>query len=270
MILFIYLLKLIFCCGFEPMNQLSAGTVKKSDTLKIWSICADRISADPLGHFYILSGNSLVKYSPEGDSTYSWSEPITGPITMIDSGDPMRLLLYQKAFNLLRFLNNRLSPLIEPVRLDDLGLTTPLAFATSRQGGFWVLDGSTFRIKLVDKQLKTVLESKPLDLPPNPDRLIYRLIESGDHLFLHIPDQEIQVFDLFASLVKQVPLKSPGFNIYRNTIVLVFFDKITIWTDPVTPGETLYSHPGADIRDAFVFQNKLLIRTPDQVILMTR
>ena len=44
---------------------------------------------------------------------------------MIDTGDPMRILVYQKDFNLLRFLNNRLASLSGLIRLDDLGLTYP-------------------------------------------------------------------------------------------------------------------------------------------------
>ncbi|MFA5815891.1 MAG: hypothetical protein WC865_09765 [Bacteroidales bacterium] len=269
MTFFISLLRIFLIVGAEPYNQFPADWPEKADTAKVWHIAADRISADPLGQYYIISTGSLVKYDSRGDSAYSWSEPQTGRITMIDTGDPMRILVYQKDFNLLRFLNNRLAPLSGQIRLDDLGLTAPLALAVSRQGGFWVLDGSTFRIRHIDQQLKTVVESVPLNLPSGPDSSGYRMIESGDQILLLIPGQEIQVFDLFANLIKKIPLKVPSFNVYGNRILLVYPDKIVLWKDPVTPEETVFGRSGADIREAFLIQNKLLIRTSDKVILIT-
>ncbi|TSA37652.1 MAG: hypothetical protein D4R64_05520 [Porphyromonadaceae bacterium] len=269
MTFFISLLGIFLGIGSEPLNQFPADRSGKTDTIKVWPIAADRISADPLGQYYIISAGSLVRYDSKGDSAYSWSEPQTGRITMIDTGDPMRILVYQKDFNLLRFLNNRLAPLSGPIRLDDLGLTAPLALAISRQGGFWVLDGSTFRIRHIDQQLKTVVESVPLNLPSGTDSTGFRMIESGDQILLLIPGREIQVLDLFANMIKKIPLKVPSFNVYGNRILLVFPDKIVLWKDPVSPEETLFARSGADIREAFLIQNKLLIRTSDQVILMS-
>ncbi|MCX6225631.1 MAG: hypothetical protein NTV01_12920, partial [Bacteroidia bacterium] len=210
MTFFISLLGIILGTGANPLSQFPASWHEKPDTIKVWNISADRISADPLGQYYIISSGLLVKYDSKGDSAYSWSEPQTGRITMIDASDPMRILVYQKDFNLLRFLNNRLAPFSGLIRLDDLGMTAPLAFAVSRQGGFWVLDGSTFRIRYIDQQLRTLVESEPLNLPSGTDSSEYRMIESGDQILLLLPSREIQVFDLFANLVKKIPLKVPS------------------------------------------------------------
>lgn len=254
----------------NPMNDTPVSGHGISDTIKIWNIAADRISADPLGQCYIVSAGILVKYDARGDSAYSWSEPQSGHITAVDTGDPMRILVYQKDFNLLRFLNNRLAQLSGPVRLDDLGLISPLALAVSHQGGFWALDGTTFRLRYFDQQLKTVLESKPLNLPSGTIAEEYRLIESGDRIFLLVPGREIQVFDLFANLIKKIPLKVPSFNIYGTRILLVYPDRIMLWKDPVTPEVNLFSRSGADIREACLIQNTLLIRTGQKVVLISR
>jgi hypothetical protein len=246
----------------------SVGKPEPSDTLKVWNIPADAISADPIGQFYMVRAGMLTRYDSRGDSVYSWSEPQTGRISLIDSSDPMRILVYQKDFNLLRFLNNRLAPLSGLIRLDDLGMTTPLALATSRQGGFWILDGSTYRIRHIDQQLKTVAESVPVNIPIGPDSLPYRLTESGDRILLLIPDREIQVFDLFANLIKKIPVRVPSFNPSGNRILLVYPDKIVLWKDPVTPVETLFTRVSADIREAFLVQDKLFIRTTARVMLI--
>ena len=268
MILFFSLLEILLGAGSGFLNPFPPDRFEKADTQKIWRMAADGISADQLGQNYIINAGSLVKYDSLGDSAYSWSEPQTGRITLIDTGDPMRVLVYQKDFNLLRFLNNRLAPLSGPIRLDDLQLTAPLALAVSRQGGFWVLDGATCRIRLFDQQMQNLMESVPLNLPAAPDSSGYRLIESGDQLLLLIPGKEILVFDLFANQIKKIPLKASSINVYGNRILLIYPHKITLWKDPVTPEVALFNCFGAVIREACLFQNKLLIRTSDQVILM--
>jgi hypothetical protein len=259
-----------FYLGFFPaatewkVNIPSA----QADTIKVWNLTADRISADPLGQYYIIRAGSLVRYDAQGDSTYSWSEPQSGRITMIDTSDPMRILVYQKDFNLLRFLNNRLAPLADAISLDDMGLTAPLALAVSRQGGFWVFDGSSCRIRLMGRQLETLVESAPLNLPPVADPAGYRLMESGDRVLLLFPGREIQVFDLFANLVRKIPTRAISFHASGDQILLAYPDKISLRKDPVLPEETLFQGYGSDIREAFLFQNKLFIRTHDRVVLL--
>ncbi len=266
----ITLLGLILGFGHPVVGEANICPLSKQDTLKIYDHKTDLISSDPLGQFYLVRENTLVKYSAVGDSVYSWSDPQSGRISLIDTGDPMRLLVYQKDFNLLRFLNNRLAPISGPIRLDDLGITNPLALALARQGGFWVVDGTTFRLKYIDNQYDTKVESEPLNLATANDRIPYRLTESGDQVFLLIPGREIQVFDLFANLIKRIPLKISSMNIYRNLILLVNPDQIALWKDPVTPEDILIRKNGAGFREACLLPDKLLILTREKVLLLTR
>jgi hypothetical protein len=268
MTLLISLLGLLSCPVASLSGQDGAPRPGKTDTVKVWQAGADKIAADPLGQFYLVSDGGLVKYDAQGDSAFSWSEPQTGQITLIETSDPMRILVYQKDFNLLRFLNNRLAVLSGTIRLDDLGIVAPLTFAVARQGGFWVLDGSTFRISQIDLQLKTRVESMPLNLSSGANLSVYRMLESGDQLLLQISGKEILVFDLFANLIKKIPAKATSFNVYGDRILLVYPDRISLWKDPVTPEETLLFRPGADIREACFVQNRLLVRTTDKVLLI--
>ncbi len=264
----ICLLGLMICTIARSPSQNPSNPAVSHDTLKVWNISADRISADPLGQYYIIQAGALVRYDSKGDSAYSWSDPQGGRITFTDTGDPMRILVYQKDFNLLRFLNNRLAPMAGPYRLDDLGLVAPLALAVSLQGGFWVLDGSTYRIRYFDQQLNPGVESQPLNLPVNSGLTGYKLIESGDELYLLIPGKEIQVFDLFTNLIRKIPLQVTSLNVYGNLMLLVYPNRIALWKDPVTPEEILFRSSGMDIREACLFQNKLFIRTSGKVVLI--
>ncbi len=268
MTLFISLLEIFFGLSAEPANSNFFSSLQETDTIKVWTKAAETIAADQLGQFYLVNNGSLVKYDSRGDSAYSWSEPKTGAITRIDAGDPMRILVYQKDFNLLRFLNNRLAPSSGVIRLDDLGITVPLAVASSRQGGFWVVDGTSFRLRQINMQLRTLVESAPLNLPSGKGSTDYRLTESGDQVMLLIPGKEIQVFDLFANLLRKIPLKVPSFNVYANQILLVYPHRITLWKDPVTEEEELVRSREGEFLEACLYQNMMLIRMPQKVILL--
>jgi len=265
-----YILSWLFALVSGPVQPTKNALPVVQDTIKVWQIHADKISIDPLGQYYSVVNGSLTKYDSSGDSVYSWSEPQSGRITSIDTGDPMRILVYQKDFNLLRFLNNRLAPISAAIRLDDLGVTAPLALAISRQGGFWVLDGSTLRIRYFDQQLTSIVESSPLNLPVSQATAEIRMVESGDRILLHIPGKEIQVFDLFANLIKKIPAQASSFSVSGNQILLVYPDRIVRWTNAVTAEEKLVNSSAKNIRDACLFQDKILIRTDDQVILLKR
>jgi hypothetical protein len=247
-------------CGIMP---------EKPDTLRIWRYPASQISADPIGQLYQVREGILVKYDSSGDSIYSWSDPATGRITFTDTGDPMRILVYQREFNLVRFLNNRLAPLSGSLHLDDVGLTSPLALATSRRGGFWVLDGSTLQLKHINQQLNVNFQSSPLILPEGSGTAPIRLIESGDQLMLLIPGREIMVFDLFANFVRKMPVGASAFHPFGKFLVLVYPDRVTLLGDAVSPEQTVLSAPpGESFTDACPAQEKWLIGTAKRVFLI--
>jgi hypothetical protein len=252
--------------GLSPAPAAGA----ESDTLRSWQTPATAISSDPLGQFYIVRGSLVVRYDSNGDSTCSWSEASTGPVTLIDSGDPMRILIYQKDFNLLRFLNNRLAPISEAIRLDDLGISNPLAIAAAREGGFWVLDGFTMRLRHIGPQLNTVVESMPVDLPAGSAAAACRMAEAGDRIYLLLPGLEIRVFDLFANPLKRIPVKAIDFRPYGNSLLLVRPEAVTIRKDPVTEEEPVFLSPGREIRQACLLPQKLLLSTSAGVYLLSR
>jgi hypothetical protein len=251
-------------------NQAVALPTNGADTIRVWNIATEKITTDPMGQHYLVSGGTLIKYDSRGDSVYSWSNPPTGRIVVIDAGDPMRILVYQKDFNLVRFLNNRLAPISNPIRLDDIGITSVLALATANQGGFWIVDGSNMRLKLIGQQLETLLESAPLPLSLARSTSEYKMIEAGNRVFLLLPDECILEFDLFANLIRKIPLKTPSFNVFGNKILLVYPEKIILWTDPVTDPVELLNRPGASISEACLSQNHLLIKTSKKVVLLKR
>ncbi len=230
---------------------------------------SEGISADPLGRFYRVSNGMLIKYSGSGDSLASWSDPSKGAITRIDATDPLKTMVLQQDFNLIRFLSNQLSPLSDPISLDELGITHPLAVASCNQGGFWILDGTSLRLLRYDHQLALVSESAPLNLPPSFEKSRLLLFESGTRLWLIIPGAEIRQFDAFGNPLRRIPVAVVSASPAGEEILLTYPDKLVLFSDPALPGKTLLEWPGAPLLGACVQNNQLWIRTAQEVIIFS-
>jgi hypothetical protein len=238
--------------------------------VKSWPGESELITADLLGQVYIVKTGNLTKYSETGDSLFTWSDPASGSINWVDASDPLRILVFHRDFNLVRFLNNRLAPLSDPIKLDNLNITNPLALASSRQGGFWILDGTTLRLRYFDYLLNLQVESSPQSFAGTQPLSGLRLIESADRLWLHIPGQEIRQYDLFANLIRRIPVTAAAVSLYGQQLLFVYPDKLTLFSDPFVPEISLTPWSGNPLLDAYVLDKRLLVRTTREVMLINR
>ncbi len=255
---------------FFPLSCLQLNGQADRVIMHSWPGASDLIAAEPTGSLYIVREGILTRFSENGDSLFTWTDPASGAITWIDVSDPLRILVYQKDFNLLRFLNNRLAPLSDPVRLDQLGIPEPMALATSRQGGFWVLDGTTLRLCRYDHQLHRQTESSPLDIQEPASRNVIRLFESSGRLWLHLPGSEIRQFDLFGNLVRRIPLKVQSISPFGDQLLLVRPGGVSLFADPFLPESPLLQWPESTLLDACLQKDCWLVRTSREVLLLRR
>jgi hypothetical protein len=240
------------------------------DPQKLIGGSPESLTADPIGNFYLVKRGVLIKYSASGDSLYSWSDPSKGPITLVDATDPLRILVYHRDFNLIHFLNNRLSPLSEPVSPDALGISQTLTVATSNQGGFWILDGTTRRVSRYDAQLNRVTESAPLELPSMRDPASVRMFEAGSRLCLLIPDREIRVLDMFGNLLRKIPVKVNAACYSGNHLLLTRTDQVSLFASQEIPEEKVLAWEESALLESALFKEYLWIRTPKEVIILSR
>lgn len=252
------------------MAILQAGAQDLWDTYKMIGGAPESLTADPLGNFYLVKRGILIKYSATGDSLASWSDPSKGPITLVDATDPLRILLYHRDFNLIHFLNNRLTPLSEPVSPDAIGITQTLTVAVSNQGGFWILDGTTRRIRRYDAQLKMVSESAPLDFPVLKDPFAMRMFEAGNRLCLLIPNKEIRVFDPFGNFLKTFPLKVNAATYADNRLLLTRTGQVSLFASQEEPEQVMYVWEESALLESAFYKDYLWIRTPREVIILSR
>ena len=162
--------------------------------------------SDPLGNIYIIDGNEISRYNLQFQVVGRYSNAFLGQPASLDVSDPMRMLVFYKDYNQLLWLDNFLSELRSPVRLDELGYKQVELVCTSSQGGFWVYNSLTDQIQSFDASMNLVHESISLrPLLERSDRPVF-MIEKNRNIYVSFLSSGILVFDRFGNYRKSFPL----------------------------------------------------------------
>src|ERR1035437_1646446 len=84
-----WLIVLFVLSSFQDSKFILVKSIPKTSSI---------FTTDNLGNSYIVSGNIVEKYSPEGDFMKSYSDNNLGRISLVDAINPMKLLLFYEPF----------------------------------------------------------------------------------------------------------------------------------------------------------------------------
>jgi len=202
-------------------------------------ITASSVYFDHLGNIYSLNKETLNKQNTQAKDL-QYQNSFLGNISLIDVSDPLRILLFYKDANQILFLNNELSPINEPINLDELSLFDVDKVCNASINGFWVFNKIEKRLIFFDKQLKKKYQSMDLSSFVNNDQAIVEMKMFGDKIYLNIPDRGLVIFDMFASYIKTIPLKKVSdFQVFSQAILyatdssVYLFDKQKLETKKI-------------------------------------
>lgn len=94
------------------------------------------------------------------------------------------------------------------------------------------------------------------------------LKDRTDRLYLHVPDQEILVLDLFGNLIHKIPLKTGSLDLDGPQLLLAADGRVIVWRDAVTSPLTVLQIPGETVLQAHRSRSNLLVRLADRVLLI--
>ncbi|HKL08594.1 MAG TPA: hypothetical protein VJ896_07460 [Bacteroidales bacterium] len=212
------------------------------DEPQFQSICEKEInvqlfSTDHLNNLYAVDNNVLVKLNTNCTKEKSYSQSAAYTIDAIDVSDPLKILIFNKDYNQLVFLNNQLAEITDPISFDNYGYYAVSGICTSSKGGFWIFDQSNLQLVYFNRERKEQKKSARLvtffDEDHNASEIY--LHEKNDHLYLGIPEVGILLFDLYGSYIKTFPVKIMNdFQVVNQTIIhcksnhLHFYDTQTL------------------------------------------
>lgn len=176
---------------------------------------------DLMGNQYTWNSHELKKTSAKGEFLFSWQNPGGGKITWTDPGNPFRILIFSKESNQIIWLDNKLSPIGNPLNLDLLGIHNLSGICSSKNGGFWAFDQSTQMLIKFNQSLDKQIEIPVRIKLENSSETWVQMLEWKQQLFFLIPGEKALVADLFGQIIKRIPVKASSMHIGKDGLLFI-------------------------------------------------
>ncbi len=254
---------LIFLAG---MNQSDFYFEKE------YAICSHYFSTDQFKNIYIINKSLINKINSENNTKINYSNNLFGDITSIDVSDPFRILIFNKDFNKILFLDNTLSEISSPIILDNLQYFNVTAVCQSNNGGFWIYDQNLNQIVYFDKNLKETKKSAQISslLEYNDINNEVFMLEKNDYIYLGIYNEGILQFNNYGTYIKTFPIKDctqfqvkDGYIIYSKNNKLFFYNTSNFETEKI-------DLPLNSFINARIENNLVFIQTTESIKLFKR
>lgn len=239
---------------------------------KEYNFSSDYFTTDQFQNIYLVRKTKIIKINPEKDHKINYSNTLFGNITSIDVSDPFRILIFNKDFNKILFLDNTLSEISSPINLDELNYFNVSAVCQSNNGGFWIFDQNMNQIVYFDKNLKETKKSAQISSlieNSNEDSEVF-MLEKNDYIYLGIHSEGILQFDNYGTYIKTFPVKDckqfqviDGYIIYSKNNKLFFYNSSNFETENINL--PVNSFLNVRLENDFVY-----IRTKEKIKLFKR
>ena len=181
------------------------------------------VVADIMDNCYVVEGDRVSKF----DSTLTLTgryRSTYGEIALVDVRDPFKLLLFQKDFFRITFLDNAFASLGESLFLPDLGSSTPLLACSMADGGFWVFDDIQEKLLFYRNRGEASYSSGDLSSLLGNDRPTC-LHSSDGLLLLGIANRGVAVFDKFGGYKHLLAIPEAANNFIASFGKIYFSDE---------------------------------------------
>lgn len=186
------------------------------------------IYTDELQNLYVLEGDNLKKYLPDGSLQYEASPKAYGALSWADFTDPLRPLLFYRDLGKLVVLDNTLSEQGPALDLFMNGTIQPWMVCTSVDNHYWIYDLSNFELLRIDRSGRIISRSGNLVQVCGKALTPVAMMERNSELFLLDSRYGLFQFDLFGTFVRVEPGAASGswMVVYKDFVAVQIEGKV--------------------------------------------
>ncbi|MCB0482330.1 MAG: hypothetical protein KDC83_12945 [Flavobacteriales bacterium] len=180
----------------------------------------DFVRMDNFGKLYLVKGNEVKMYGPDGNFLSQNSDKYLGDITDIDATNGLELLVFFEDQVQILFLDNQLGLKGRDIPLEELGFQQVSHACNSYGNGVWLFDKVKFQLTRLDKKNSFTANSGNLSqlLGFSVDPIYMR--ESNNWLYLLDRKKGILVFDIYGAYYKTIPVTGIDyFQVSGNNLI---------------------------------------------------
>lgn len=224
------------------------------------------MDTDPLGYVYLVRGETITRYTPDGKKINQYSNKRLGAIRQFDCSNPMKILLFYPEFNQVVFLDNQLSENGSPIGLENFELDQAVLACSSHDNGIWVYDQRNFEMVRLDQSMQVTHKTGniPQQIGKSANPSFIR--QSNNWVYLYDPDQGLMVFDIFGTYNKTIPLMNVKDIQFSSDAVTYNEQGMYYRLDPFTLQRTELPLPRAGAIQLRLEKSRLYLRYADETL----
>jgi len=246
------------------LNQQTNFVLEKEYNYNI-----DFITTDQLGSLYLIKNSEIARIDQNNSTQYKYNNNLFGKISSVDASDPFRILIFNKDFNKITFLDNKLSEITGSISIDNLGFYNVTAVCQSGDGGFWIFDQNLYRIVYFNSNLNSTKKSSQFSsvLRNRDDHKEVFMLEKNDYIYLGIEGEGVLQFDSYGTYLKTFPIKEClSFQVIDGNIVYLQNEEIVFYNIEKNEKKLINLPVKVPINIRLV-EKKIFIQTKEKVLL---
>jgi hypothetical protein len=255
----------ILCFAFLTLNSFQEP-LQVFRLISSIDIEAKDIETDRLGNLYVVSKtNQLYKYSSDGKLLSTLNYKYVGNISYVDATNPLEIYIFYRELNKIIYLDNNLAYRGES-DLSRMGIGQASAIARAFDNGIWVFDIADMQLKKLNKKGETEQLSGNVRQFVNTKLQPAFIHDNTERVFLSDSSTGILVFDVFASYIKTIPIKSASHikpienNIYfYNSSTLNIYNQVNFKTSSFSVPDS------STVKDISIEKSRLYIMRSDRI-----
>lgn len=189
------------------------------------------VALDNFDNLYVVSGTGQIKkFNAAGDSVGIYNQVRNfGKIFTMDVSNPLKILLFYKDFSTIvvldRFLANQ-----SVLDLKRFSILNPSAIGNSYDTKIWVFDEYDNKLKKIDEQGTTLLETPDLRTVFGHSISPQKIINDNGLVYLADTSNGIFVFDNYGSFKRKIPIKNwQSISVANNNIISADTEAISVF-----------------------------------------
>lgn len=232
-----------------------------------YEIHAESFTTDQFENIYTISGSEIIKIENQTGKRIKYSNKLFGQISSIDVSDPFRILIFNKDFNKISFVDKKLIELVSPISLDDIDFFEVISVCQSINGGFWIFDKNLIQIIYINKSLNVNQKSSQLSSVMNNtnETIDAFMLEKNDYIYLGIAGEGVLLFNSYGTYIKTFPLKDiDTFQVIDKNIVYSKNGNLIIYNTQNFEKENI-DLPVKGFKNVRIENNRIFIQTEDKI-----
>lgn len=246
--------------GFS--QQDSIGIYKEIPKVK-----GEQIALDNRGFIYIISENSLYKYSSEGEFLFSYQNAFLGTISDIDLSSPMKIMLFYQESGKIIFLDEHLSPITEELDFASKQYHSVLLAAYSTSNHIWIYNEIERNLIKLDFYLNEQTKTHHSIPDFNPIQL---LVLSEKTIVMNNPKTGILFFDSFGTYIKTIGIRTSQKIQMDNQFIYYLKDNNLHRYDYKRMDETIIPLRIENLKQVIVYKDRFILLTREGSVFIAQ